>query len=678
MFQSFRNARISVQVLIVCGLVCTIVFSAITAYVATQTRAVAVAEAKQNLRNTLNVLNGLLDVAYHAAKRRGEREIAIFHDYIGGDLKPTGETTLAGEISVPVLATANGTMTGNLDILDAFKKASDGLEGAVVQRVDGKFVRTATMLKKEGKSMVGSVIKDDDPVAAAILAGKPYLDIILRNGKYSVSRAEPFKDANGQLLGYYSVRVPLGGDIEAINQILAKVTIGATGAVFAIAPTGDDNLGQLMVAREHVGKSVREAGDASLLDVTRELLANKQGDFHYQVERDGKTAEKFMVYDYNPNWKWHIAAGSYTDEFITGALDLQRKLIVLSILSALATVALLYVTILRQLKPLKDVQNGLAAIGQGRFSTRLREGGPRSHNEMDGLAHEINGMAGRLGELVQGVTDASTRVKESAGTLRTQTSEIADASLQQSRAASEMAAAVEELSQSIAEVASHTQSARELTRTVEQGAHDGLQRIDHSVTEIQRISSAVDESAQAIVALGERSKEITGIVGTIRDIAEQTNLLALNAAIEAARAGEHGRGFAVVADEVRKLAERTSSSTQEITQMVSNIQSETLTAAERMQVVNGMTLAGVDSVRAAGSSLREIAGRASEVSRIVTDIADAAGEQSTASQVVAQSVERIANMAQQNADACSHEDETANQLAQVATGLQSRLSSLNA
>ncbi len=678
MLKAFRNARISLQVLIVCSLVCTIVFSAITVYVATQTRAVAVSEAKRNLGNTLNVLNGLLDVAYSAAKRRGEREISIFHDYIGGTLKPNGETVELAGMSVPVLATDTQVMTGNLAPLEAFKKASDGLEGAVVQRVGDKFVRTATLLKKDDKPMVGSIIKDDDPVAAAILAGKPYLDIILRNGKYSVSRAEPIKGEGGALLGYYSVRVPLAGDIEAVNKILAGITIGRSGSVFAMAPEEGEDLGRLMIARDNVGKTVRELGDPAMQDVARELLANPQGDFHYQAARDGDQAEKFVVYAYNPNWKWHIAAGSFTDEFIQGALDLQRKLILLSVVSALVTVLLLYLTISARLQPLKSVQSGLAAIGQGRFSTRLPEGHPRSHNEMDNLAQEINGMAGKLGELVHGVSVASTQVNESAAALKNQTSEIADASQQQSRAASEMAAAMEELSQSIAEVASHTQSASQLTHAVRDSANLGRQRIESSMQEMGNISSAVDESAQAIVSLGEHSKEITGIVSTIRDIAEQTNLLALNAAIEAARAGEYGRGFAVVADEVRKLAERTSSSTGEITQMVAGIQTETQNAAQRMQVVNRMTQDGVQTVRAAGEVLAEISRQSEQVVTIVSDIADATREQTTASHVVAQSVERIANMAQQNAEACALEDETANQLAGVAVTLNGRLSGLSA
>ncbi|HEY9101368.1 methyl-accepting chemotaxis protein [Chitinimonas sp.] len=678
MLKAFRNARISLQVLIVCALVCTIIFSAITVYVATQTRAVAVADAKQNLGNTINVLNGLLDVAYGAAKRRGEREISIFSEAIGGRLYASGETAQVGGVTVPVLRTDKQVMTGQLGPLEAFKKASGGLEGAVVQRVDGKFVRTATLLKKDDKPMLGTVVKDDDPVAAAILAGKPYLDIVVRNGKYSVSRAEPIKDDSGQLLGYYSVRVPLSGDIEAVNQILADVRIGHTGSVFAMAEEEGDALGRLMVAKQDLGKTIKELADPAMQEVARELMRNKSGNYHYQASRDGGMAERFVVYAYNPNWKWHIGAGSYLDEFIQGALDLRNKLIVLSMVSGLATVALLYITISSQLKPLRSVQAGLAAIGQGRFSTRVPEGDRHSRNEMDGLALEINGMAGKLSELVQGVTDASHRVSESASLLKTQTSDIANASLDQSQSAAEMAAAVEQLSQSIAEVAAHTQSAQELAESVRRAASDGRGRIAASVQEMSEVSAAVDASAQAVVALGEHSKEITGIVSTIKDIAEQTNLLALNAAIEAARAGEQGRGFAVVADEVRKLAERTSLSTGEITQMVASIQAETLNAAERMQVVNQMTQHGVKTVEAAGDTLAAIASQTGKVVDIVADIADATREQTTASHAVAQTVERIANMAERNAHACADEDETANRLAGVAVELDGQLSSLSA
>jgi methyl-accepting chemotaxis protein len=194
------------------------------------------------------------------------------------------------------------------------------------------------------------------------------------------------------------------------------------------------------------------------------------------------------------------------------------------------------------------------------------------------------------------------------------------------------------------------------------------------MSDLERVAGDINESATLIESLGQRSKQISSVVGVIREIAEQTNLLALNAAIEAARAGEQGRGFAVVADEVRKLAERTAMSTQEISTTVQAILDETSIAVRRMQAVSTSMAGSVGLAREAGDSLATIDARAQQTVETVQSIADSTREQSSASQEIARLVENIAQMAEGSSSRAITNSERARHLQMLASQLQAQLS----
>src|SRR5574343_262057 len=194
------------------------------------------------------------------------------------------------------------------------------------------------------------------------------------------------------------------------------------------------------------------------------------------------------------------------------------------------------------------------------------------------------------------------------------------------------------------------------------------------MSELERVASDITESAALIESLGERSKQISSVVSVIREIADQTNLLALNAAIEAARAGEQGRGFAVVADEVRKLAERTSLSTQEIATTVSAILDETGRAVGRMQGLSANMSGSVDMARQAGESLETIDQHAQETVEVVHGIADSTREQSSASHEIARLVENIAQAAEGSNNRALLNSQRAQNLLQLAAELEAQLS----
>ena len=191
--------------------------------------------------------------------------------------------------------------------------------------------------------------------------------------------------------------------------------------------------------------------------------------------------------------------------------------------------------------------------------------------------------------------------------------------------------------------------------------------------ELELIAQTVNESARIIEQLGKHSENISAIVNVIKEIADQTNLLALNAAIEAARAGEQGRGFAVVADEVRKLAERTTQSTKEISDMIGAIQQGTESAVASMQGGVSRVAEGVTLSRRAGEAIARIRQGTQDVRQSVGDISDAMGEQSQASNEIARGVEHIAQMAERNSTEVRATADTVLHLEQMATTLQAEV-----
>ena len=233
-----------------------------------------------------------------------------------------------------------------------------------------------------------------------------------------------------------------------------------------------------------------------------------------------------------------------------------------------------------------------------------------------------------------------------------------------------MAASVEEFAVSISQVADLAQEASNITRDEYGAAQTGGGVVNEVKGEMEVLVDSVKESGQLVASLGKRSAEIEGIVRLIQDVAEQTNLLALNAAIEAARAGEQGRGFAVVADEVRKLAERTAKATSEISQVIHGVRTETEQVVAKMQIVENDVNSGVAKVEKAGEALEGIRTQSERSASVVDDIASATHEQSAASNEVARKLESIAQMIEETAAITAQNRESAADLGTLATQLQ--------
>ncbi|MGL6072112.1 methyl-accepting chemotaxis protein [Craterilacuibacter sp.] len=359
-----------------------------------------------------------------------------------------------------------------------------------------------------------------------------------------------------------------------------------------------------------------------------------------------------------PQWGWQVVTGIYVDDI--DAAFWRQSTLLLSVVGVLAVLLLGVSTLI-----VRSLIRGLGGepayaieVVRRIAAGRLNEPVVLASGDRDSLLASIVQMQQGLRELIGEVTTATTQLSSMSVQIETFAGDNAQQSQQQSQAAAAMAAAIEQLTTSIHHISDSAQQAHEQSQLAGEESRQSGEVITRAVSEMEMISHEVSAASTTIGELADKTESIRSIMEVIRDVADQTNLLALNAAIEAARAGEQGRGFAVVADEVRKLAERTSASTQQIGAMLGAIQmvSDASRATIKQAVSragNGVALAGQG-----GEAVERIRHSTAGVVGVVRDISHALGEQSEASNEIARHVEHIsqgaasgAAVAQQTAEA---------------------------
>jgi methyl-accepting chemotaxis protein len=358
-------------------------------------------------------------------------------------------------------------------------------------------------------------------------------------------------------------------------------------------------------------------------------------------------------------------------EFIDAALRKSIWMIVAQvILQNIVLLAALTITINSVvLQPLNRVRHALEEIASGEadLTRRLKV---VNDDEIGEVARWFNVFVERLQQVVQRVVSCATGLAEAAEQMSISSDNMAKRSSEQSEIVSAMAAAMEEMTVGINHVSQHSSDVRVVSERSGDLSKQGCTVMSSLTSGMHRISESVNQSAETIEALGRESEKINTVVNVIKDIADQTNLLALNAAIEAARAGEQGRGFAVVADEVRKLAERTTKSTIEISSTISIVQAGIQEAVERMHHGVGRVEEGLTEAHRAGQTIAEVESCATNLVSSVGDIVSSISEQSAASTDIAKRVEEIAGIVDESDSAMQGVAQTAKQVNDYSDDLQ--------
>ncbi|MFA7268739.1 MAG: methyl-accepting chemotaxis protein [Sterolibacterium sp.] len=411
-------------------------------------------------------------------------------------------------------------------------------------------------------------------------------------------------------------------------------------------------------------------GKFLFMEFVAEVKKNKAGFVDYLWPKPGfdRPVPKISyVAGFEP-WGWILGSGIYLDD--VEQIFRTRALTVLSINLAIMLVmgGLIFMLVRSIASPIQEIMGAMQSIQVTKdLSRRVQIAG---NNEITEIGRSFNAMVESFQELIRHVISNSREVMALTSKLALAASHVAITSSQQREASASMAAAMEQTKASIEQVANNSSDAQQMAEQASSLSQEGEKIVESASNEMGLIATSVRESALQIESLGEKSDQISNIANVIKEIADQTNLLALNAAIEAARAGEQGRGFAVVADEVRKLAERTTKSTMEITGMIAGIQGGTAEAVRCMQEGSSRVQGGVSLANQAGDSMGLIREGAGRVIAAVSEINLALQEQSLATQHVVESTEKIVIMAEQNSAETGEIASTAESLENLSRKLQ--------
>jgi len=605
--------------------------------------------------------------SYHAALGDGTgRLAAVFRSQFHGPFAVNEAKTVAvGDKQAPVLTAGGSVLNLSTAQVDGFT-ALTGAVATVFVRSGDDFVRIATSLKKEdGSRAVGTPLDRKHPAYQGLVKGEEFLGKATLFGKDYMTKYLPVKDGQGKVIAALFVGLDFSDGLKAFKEKVRSVKVGKSGYVYAIDAKEGKDQGKLLIHPAKEGENIIDSADANGRKFIREMVEKKNGLIRYpwfnKELGDSSPRLKIAAYRYSKEWNWVIGVGSYLDEFNTIAVLVRNTMAVAALVVVVLLFSMLQVLIRKWVtRPLQGVMQQTRRYASGDFSsvTACAASGGEVRDEVEVLVAGIDRMAFSLREILNKVMTSAHEIGTAASQVNVAAERIALGSDDIAGRTITVSTAGEEMSATSGDIAQNCHSAAAGAQAATRAAQNGTEVVQNTVTVMNQIAAKVQESARTVSSLGERGDQIGEIIGTIEDIADQTNLLALNAAIEAARAGEQGRGFAVVADEVRALAERTTQATREIGEMIKAIQFETKEAVGAMEAGVQQVAAGTAEAAKSGEALHGIMEQINSVTMQINQIATTAEEQTATTGQISDSINQVTSVVRDTAMG-AHESATA-------------------
>ena len=647
------RARIASQLGLALAVVLAVVVSGSTLFALRSLDHANVLTRQEHLASEARLLADQLSTFHGSLRESTQRLAGLFEKRF-----KTGLTLQAGT-SIPVAGVAtpglfldNVALNNEFSEVDEFRQLTAGVATVFVRSGDD-FVRITTSLtKQDGSRAIGTLLDRQSPAYARIMAGQPYVGRALLFERFYMTQYTPVHDDSGRVIAILFVGFDYTDAQNAQFDNLKRFRIGQTGSLALL-----DEQNRWLVAP--AGVTATEQAAAQLAELARNP---GQGRFW-----DDGVEQLYSVAAPFAGGPWTVLASMPKQEIRAVTWSVGTRLAIGSLLAMLLAVGATLWLLRRKLRPLDDLVRQAEALGAGDLDVRLNVA---SHDEIGQLASSFNKMGDALSNMVLRIREASQQVGDRAHALAGMSSGAYEGMEQQSGEINSMAGAVEEFSATSLNIADSMGNTERMAQDNAQQTRIGRSSMDEASSSLQQIADALGDTAKVIDILGARSQEIGGIVGVITSIAEQTNLLALNAAIEAARAGEQGRGFAVVADEVRSLAARTRQATDEISVMIDSVQQQTGNAISTMEQGNRLMQEGLQRNARVAEALARIDEQSRSAGQQFAAITTATQEQSTTATLLSSNLQSIALANSEQREVASNLAATAHELEGLARQLR--------